>query len=59
MTTTGFLLILAGLLAGLLILIANLAVLGINFKLYTEYFKDRSMDKRYLGKADKPKGEAE
>ena len=30
------------LLAEVLVLLANLAVLGLNLKLYTEYFKDQS-----------------
>jgi hypothetical protein len=32
--------------ASLLILLANLAVLGLNLKLYTECLKDRKMDSR-------------
>lgn len=28
------------------ILIANLIILGLNLKLYTEYFKDKSMSQR-------------
>jgi hypothetical protein len=31
---------------GLLILIANILILALNLKLYTEYFKDRSISKR-------------
>ncbi len=31
---------------GLLILLCNIAVLGLSLKLYTEYFKDRSASKR-------------
>ena len=30
----------------LLILLANITILGLNLKLYTEYFKDRSIAKR-------------
>lgn len=30
----------------MLILLANLAILGLNLKLYTEYFKDRSQTAR-------------
>ena len=30
----------------LVILLANLIILGFNIKLYTEYFKDKSADKR-------------
>ena len=30
----------------LLILLANVAILGLSVKLYTEYFKDKSADKR-------------
>jgi hypothetical protein len=30
----------------LLVLLANLAVLGFTLKLYTEYFKDRKQDRR-------------
>jgi uncharacterized membrane protein len=33
-------------LSNILFLIANMIVLGLNFKLYTEYFKDMSMKKR-------------
>jgi len=32
--------------ASLLILLANIAILGLNIKLYTEYFKDRSQTNR-------------
>ena len=32
--------------AGLLILLANLAILGINLKVYTEQVKDKNIDKR-------------
>jgi hypothetical protein len=32
--------------ANALILLANLAVLGMTLKLYTEYFKDKSCDRR-------------
>lgn len=32
--------------AGILILLANLAILGLNLKLYTEILKDKSMDRR-------------
>ena len=31
---------------GLLIVLANLVILGLNLKLYTEYFKDRSQVRR-------------
>jgi hypothetical protein len=31
---------------GTLILIVNVLVLGLNIKLYTEYFKDRKQDER-------------
>lgn len=31
---------------GVLILLANLAVLGLNLKIYTEYVKDRAQDRR-------------
>lgn len=34
---------------GALILLANLAVLGLNLKLYTEFLKDRKMDARHEG----------
>lgn len=30
----------------ILILIANIGILALNLKLYTEYFKDRSISKR-------------
>jgi hypothetical protein len=33
-------------LIGVCFLLANLAVLGLNLKLYTEYFKDRSIGRR-------------
>jgi Tfp pilus assembly major pilin PilA len=33
-------------LINLLILIANIGILALNVKLYTEYFKDRSISKR-------------
>ena len=33
--------------AGLLVLLANLAVLGLNLKLYTETLKDRAMQRRH------------
>jgi len=32
--------------AGILILLANIAILGLNLKLYTEILKDKSMDRR-------------
>lgn len=32
--------------ANALILLANLGVLGLTLKLYTEYFKDKSQDRR-------------
>jgi hypothetical protein len=32
--------------ASLLILLANIAMLGLNLKLYTEYFKDRKIERR-------------
>lgn len=32
--------------ANLIILLANLVILGLNLKLYTEYFKDRSQSTR-------------
>jgi hypothetical protein len=32
-----------------LILIANLGVLGLTLKLYTEYFKDKAQDRRKGG----------
>lgn len=32
--------------ANILILLANLAVLGLNLKLYTEILKDKSQDRR-------------
>jgi hypothetical protein len=35
----------------LLILLANLAVLGLTLKLYTEYFKDKAQDRRKDGAA--------
>ena len=35
----------------LLILLANLAVLGLNLKLYTEYVKDRAQDRRAGGRS--------
>lgn len=35
--------------ASLLILVANLAVLGLTLKLYTEYFKDKAQDRRKGG----------
>ena len=31
---------------GLLVVVINLIILGLNIKLYTEYFKDRSQGKR-------------
>lgn len=31
---------------GIGLLIANLIILGLNFKLYTEYFKDKSQSSR-------------
>lgn len=34
------------LVAGLLVLLANVAVLGLNLKLYTEWVKDRNMERR-------------
>lgn len=34
------------LLACLLVLLANLGVLGLTLKLYTEYFKDRAISRR-------------
>jgi hypothetical protein len=37
---------------GVLILLANLAVLGLNLKLYTEILKDQSQNRR----ADRQKG---
>jgi hypothetical protein len=40
---------LALLVANALILLANLAVLGLTLKLYTEYFKDRSQSRRKDG----------
>ena len=33
-------------LVGVISMIANLIILGLNIKLYTEYFKDRSIGKR-------------
>jgi hypothetical protein len=38
--------------AGVLILLANLGILGLNLKLYTEYFKDRSQDNRSAKEAE-------
>ena len=35
--------------ANLLILLANLCVLGLTVKLYTEYFKDRAISNRSKG----------
>jgi hypothetical protein len=35
------------LIAGLLILLANIAILGLNLKLYTEYFKQRAQERRH------------
>lgn len=32
--------------AEVLILLANIAILGLNLKLYTEYFKDRRIENR-------------
>ena len=32
--------------SAILILIANILILTLNLKLYTEYFKDKSMEKR-------------
>lgn len=37
------------LIGGLLILLANLGVLGLNLKLYTEILKDKSQDRRVKG----------
>lgn len=34
------------LLCGLVVLVANLGILGLSFKLYTEYVKDRAQDRR-------------
>jgi len=34
---------------GVLILLANIAILGLNLKLYTEVLKDKSMDHRAKG----------
>lgn len=35
--------------ANALILLANLGVLGLTLKLYTEYFKDKAQDRRKGG----------
>lgn len=35
----------------LLILLANLTVFGLTLKLYTEYFKDKSQDRRRSGES--------
>ena len=40
--------------ASLLVLLANLAVLGLNLKLYTEILKDKSQDKRAEKRATPP-----
>jgi hypothetical protein len=37
---------------GVLILLANLVVLGLNLKLYTEYFKDQSQRNRRVRGTD-------
>lgn len=34
------------LIVNVLVLLANLCILGLNLKLYTEYFKDKSIDQR-------------
>jgi hypothetical protein len=39
----------AALVSGLLILLANLGILGLNLKLYTEILKDKSQDRRVKG----------
>lgn len=36
----------AAIIANGLILLANLGILALSLKLYTEYFKDRSMERR-------------
>jgi hypothetical protein len=42
------------LVANFLTLLVNCMILGLNFKLYTEYFKDKSQDQRMLTR-DEPK----
>jgi hypothetical protein len=42
------------LVANFLTLLVNCMILGLNFKLYTEYFKDKSQDQRML-RRDEPK----
>ena len=34
---------------GLITILINVSILALNLKLYTEYFKDKSMDKRKKG----------
>lgn len=36
-----------------LMLLANLGILGLNLKLYTEWMKDKSMDRRAAKAAEK------
>lgn len=40
------------LIANLIVLLANLCVLGLTVKLYTEYFKDRKIERRKDGGTD-------
>jgi hypothetical protein len=42
--------------AGALILLANLAVFGLSLKLYTEYVKDRAQDRRAASTSAPPRG---
>ena len=38
------------LIVNLLITLINMGLLGLSLKLYTEYFKDKSIDKRHKAK---------
>jgi hypothetical protein len=40
------------LVANFLTLLVNCMILGLNFKLYTEYFKDKSQDQRMLRRGE-------
>lgn len=44
------------LLANFLTMLINCMILGLNFKLYTEYFKDKSQDKRMLKRGESRSG---
>jgi hypothetical protein len=44
------------LLANFLTMLINCMILGLNFKLYTEYFKDKSQDQRILKRGESKSG---